>query len=73
MASQTVTDIIILSRSKVAPEGFIMVGELNGLCICYKKGPPVQPQYNRQSGSAASPHLPYAYVFFFFFLQYCEK
>ena len=58
-AVQTVTDIIILSRSKVAPEGFVLVGEMNGLCICYKPGPPVQPQFNKPPGSAGSPHLPY--------------
>ncbi|KAK3881544.1 hypothetical protein Pcinc_014016 [Petrolisthes cinctipes] len=39
LATQTITDIIILSRSKLAPEGFSLVGEMNGLCVCVKPGP----------------------------------
>ncbi|MCL4142526.1 UNVERIFIED_CONTAM: hypothetical protein GTU68_045784, partial [Idotea baltica] len=38
MATQTITDIIILSRSKLAPEGFTLFGEMNGLSICFKPG-----------------------------------
>ncbi|XP_076056822.1 multivesicular body subunit 12-like Mvb12 [Oratosquilla oratoria] len=60
MASQSVTDIIILSRSKVAPEGFTLVGEMNGLCICYKPGPvPPAPTPNKSSAQPSSSPLPY--------------
>lgn len=58
MATQTITDIIILSRSKVAPEGFSLVGEMNGLCICIKPGPAPTPQYNKPVAQTSSP-LPY--------------
>ncbi|XP_046437154.1 multivesicular body subunit 12B-like [Daphnia pulex] len=34
-----ITDIIILSKSKKAPEGFTMGGEINGLVLCYKSAP----------------------------------
>lgn len=34
-----ITDIIILSKSKKAPEGFTMAGEVNGLLVCYKSAP----------------------------------
>lgn len=58
MATQTVTDIIIMSRSKVAPEGFTLVGEMNGLCVCFKPGPAPTPQYNKPTVAGSSP-LPY--------------
>lgn len=58
MATQTITDIIILSRSKIAPEGFSLVGEMNGLCVCVKPGPAPTPQYNKPAGQT-SPLLPY--------------
>ena len=63
MATQTITDIIILSRSKVAPEGFSLVGEMNGLCICIKPGPAPTPQFNKP-GPTSSP-LPYGYASWF--------
>lgn len=59
MASQTITDIIILSRSKMAPEGFSLVGEMNGLCICVKCGPAPAPGLNKSGGQPASTALPY--------------
>jgi len=48
-----ITDIIILSKAKKAPDGFTLAGEINGLVICYKSAPlPAEP--------AASPNpLPY--------------
>lgn len=61
MATQTVTDIIIMSRSKVAPEGFTLVGEMNGLCVCFKPGPAPTPQYNKPTVAGSSP-LPYGSV-----------
>ncbi|KAF5302695.1 hypothetical protein FQR65_LT08437 [Abscondita terminalis] len=33
-----VTDIIICSRLKKAPEGFTLAGEINGVTVCYKMG-----------------------------------
>lgn len=39
-----ITDIIILSKTKKAPEGFTMAGEVNGLVLCYKSAPlPANP------------------------------
>lgn len=34
-----ITDIIIMSKAKKAPEGFTMAGEVNGLLLCYKSAP----------------------------------
>jgi len=34
-----VTDIIILSKAKKAPDGFTLAGEINGLVICFKSAP----------------------------------
>lgn len=40
-----ITDIIVMSKAKKAPEGFTMAGEVNGLLICYKSAPlPAAPQ-----------------------------
>ncbi|KAL0276302.1 UNVERIFIED_CONTAM: hypothetical protein PYX00_003900 [Menopon gallinae] len=36
--STAVTDIIILSRMKKAPEEFSLSGEINGMTVCYKVG-----------------------------------
>ncbi|XP_037917282.1 uncharacterized protein LOC119655454 isoform X2 [Hermetia illucens] len=37
--SHAITDIIVCSKLKVAPEGFIMAGDINGILICYKTAP----------------------------------
>uniref|UniRef100_A0A1L8DCP5 Multivesicular body subunit 12A n=1 Tax=Nyssomyia neivai TaxID=330878 RepID=A0A1L8DCP5_9DIPT len=42
-ASKAVTDIIICLKSKKAPSGFLIAGEINGLSVCYKVGPAVRP------------------------------
>ncbi|XP_059619643.1 multivesicular body subunit 12B [Phlebotomus argentipes] len=42
-ASKAVTDIIICSKSKKAPSGFLIAGEINGLSVCYKVGPASRP------------------------------
>lgn len=64
MATQTITDIIILSRTKVAPEGFTLFGEMNGLSICYKPGSsPSSSGPQAQRPLAPSP-LPYRLVLF---------
>ncbi|KAK9884660.1 hypothetical protein WA026_007503 [Henosepilachna vigintioctopunctata] len=49
-----VTDIIICSRLKKAPEGFIFAGELNGVTICYKMGN-VQDSH---SNTCQTPQIP---------------
>lgn len=36
--TEAVTDIIICSRLKKAPEGFEFAGEINGVIVCYKMG-----------------------------------
>ncbi|XP_022919377.2 multivesicular body subunit 12B [Onthophagus taurus] len=35
---QAVTDIIVCSRLKKAPDGFSFAGEINGVIVCYKMG-----------------------------------
>uniref|UniRef100_A0A6B2E9H1 Multivesicular body subunit 12A n=1 Tax=Phlebotomus kandelakii TaxID=1109342 RepID=A0A6B2E9H1_9DIPT len=42
-ASKAVTDIIICSKSKKAPNGFLIAGEINGLSVCYKVGAATRP------------------------------
>jgi len=34
--TQAVTDIILCSKLKVAPDGFKLAGDINGVLICYK-------------------------------------
>lgn len=36
---QAVTDIILCSKMKTAPDGFALAGEINGVMICFKVGP----------------------------------
>lgn len=36
---EAVTDIILCSKMKVAPDGFTLAGEINGVTVCYKVGP----------------------------------
>ncbi|XP_055624054.1 multivesicular body subunit 12A [Toxorhynchites rutilus septentrionalis] len=53
VAKQAITDIILCSRLRQAPEGFSLAGEVNGILICYKttlmahRAPPSVP--SRQS------------------------
>lgn len=37
--TQAITDIILCSKLKIAPQGFSFAGEINGISICYKVGP----------------------------------
>lgn len=37
--TQAITDIILCSKLKVAPQGFNLAGEINGISICFKVGP----------------------------------
>ncbi|KAH8419991.1 hypothetical protein KR009_004771 [Drosophila setifemur] len=36
--TQAVTDVILCSKLKVAPDGFKLAGDINGVLICYKTG-----------------------------------
>ncbi|XP_052896835.1 multivesicular body subunit 12B [Anopheles moucheti] len=38
-SKQAVTDIILCSRLRQAPEGFTLAGEINGILVCYKSSP----------------------------------
>ncbi|KAL7646507.1 UNVERIFIED_CONTAM: hypothetical protein RMT77_001758 [Armadillidium vulgare] len=60
MATQTITDIIILSRSKVAPSGFSLFGEMNGLSICYKPGPATGSGGSDSQKQTVASSLPYS-------------
>uniref|UniRef100_A0A1I8P1N7 Multivesicular body subunit 12A n=1 Tax=Stomoxys calcitrans TaxID=35570 RepID=A0A1I8P1N7_STOCA len=62
--THAVTDIILCSKLKIAPEGFKLAGEINGILICYKTGaiparlpPPVPglgaPQNNQTSAGSS--------------------
>lgn len=53
IAKQAITDIILCSRLRQAPDGFTLAGDINGILICYKttlmahRAPPSVP--SRQS------------------------
>ncbi|XP_075155443.1 multivesicular body subunit 12-like Mvb12 [Haematobia irritans] len=36
--THAVTDVILCSKLKIAPEGFKLAGDINGILICYKTG-----------------------------------
>uniref|UniRef100_T1J7R7 Multivesicular body subunit 12A n=1 Tax=Strigamia maritima TaxID=126957 RepID=T1J7R7_STRMM len=58
-ATQAVTDVIVLSKIKKAPQGFTLSGELNSLLICYKTGPVPTNNSNTMSRSYTGT-LPYS-------------
>ncbi|XP_023177652.2 multivesicular body subunit 12A [Drosophila hydei] len=35
---QAVTDVILCSKQKIAPDGFKLAGDINGVLVCYKTG-----------------------------------
>lgn len=37
--THAVTDVILCSKLKSAPDGFKLAGEINGITVCYKSGP----------------------------------
>lgn len=37
--TQAVTDVILCSKTKTAPDGFLLAGEINGITVCFKSGP----------------------------------
>ncbi|KAF5273487.1 hypothetical protein FQA39_LY07504 [Lamprigera yunnana] len=52
-----VTDIIICSRLKKAPEGFKLAGEINGVIICYKMGN-IQDSESNHGENGKGPQRP---------------
>ncbi|XP_026848252.1 multivesicular body subunit 12A [Drosophila persimilis] len=53
--TQAVTDIIVCSKLKVAPDGFKLAGDINGVLICYKTGAiPVRLPPPVPAGAAAA-------------------
>ncbi|CAG0888662.1 unnamed protein product [Cyprideis torosa] len=57
VATQTILDIIVMGRAKSAPEGFTSIGEVDGLLLCVKPGPPPTPTSSASNPSLSS--LPY--------------
>lgn len=37
--SSAVTDVILCSKTKIAPDGFTLAGDINGITVCFKSGP----------------------------------
>lgn len=37
--SQAITDVILCAKLRVAPDGFTLAGEVNGIMVCFKTGP----------------------------------
>lgn len=37
--TNAVTDVILCSKTKTAPDGFTLAGEINGITVCFKSGP----------------------------------
>lgn len=37
--THAVTDVILCSKLKAAPDGFKLAGEINGITVCYRSGP----------------------------------
>ncbi|XP_055841602.1 multivesicular body subunit 12A [Episyrphus balteatus] len=58
--THAVTDIILCSKLKTAPEGFKLAGDINGILVCYKTGvlyirvPPGIPQQQIESNINSS-------------------
>lgn len=53
-----VTDIIICSRLKRAPEGFTLAGEINGVVICYKMGNVQDAEADQSHNGIKAPDRP---------------
>ncbi|XP_037080265.1 multivesicular body subunit 12B-like [Pollicipes pollicipes] len=56
VASRFIVDVIVLGRQKANPEGFSLVGELNGLLVCCKYGQAM----HTPKRAAPAPPLPYS-------------
>lgn len=57
LATTCITDVILLSRMKKAPEGFQLGGEINGLTLCFKVGATTNGEIISRTGS--KPAVPY--------------
>ncbi|KAF6212263.1 hypothetical protein GE061_012784 [Apolygus lucorum] len=55
LATMAVTDIILLSKCKKAPEGFKLAGDINGLAVCFK----VNTDLSQTSLTSPGPALGY--------------
>uniref|UniRef100_A0A1B0G200 Multivesicular body subunit 12A n=1 Tax=Glossina morsitans morsitans TaxID=37546 RepID=A0A1B0G200_GLOMM len=61
IATQAITDIILCSKLKIAPQGFKMAGDLNGILICYKTAtqptrlPPAVPSLSPTATNNSKP------------------
>ena len=63
VAKSWITDVILLSRMKKAPEGFLLLGEINGITLCYKVGTLNDPSriiIPKAGAKAATPQLAYS-------------
>lgn len=60
-ATSCITDVILLSRMKKAPEGFQLGGDINGLTLCYKVGTNTNTEIISRNGSKPTvPLLAYS-------------
>ncbi|CAH1380953.1 unnamed protein product [Tenebrio molitor] len=61
-AKVAITDIIVCSRLKKAPEGFKLAGELNGVTVCFKMGnvqdSQTSPDANSRNVAGSPPDRP---------------
>lgn len=56
--TQAITDVILCSKTKIAPDGFTLAGDINGVTVCYKSGPiPHRPPPSVPSNQTAVNEL----------------
>ncbi|BET01326.1 Protein of unknown function (DUF2464) [Nesidiocoris tenuis] len=55
LATMAVTDIILLSKCKKAPQGFKLAGDINGFAVCFK----VNTDFSSSRSPAPAPALGY--------------
>lgn len=59
-SAEAVTDIILCTKTKQAPKGFQLAGDVNGTLVCYKLGPILHrppPDVPKSSTQQTSEHL----------------
>jgi len=61
LATDAISDLIVLSKNKRAPVNYTLVGEINGLAICYKMAP-IPPETQQQQLSEIQPSPATYYV-----------
>ncbi|GAB6024853.1 hypothetical protein CHUAL_009971 [Chamberlinius hualienensis] len=54
-ATQAITDLIVLGKSKRAPSGFTLAGDMNGQLICFKATPVPKETKSSLQPTTASP------------------